>query len=204
MRVELDRVFPLAAPAADSWRLLQDIEKVAACMPGAKITEQVDATNYKGEVKVKIGPATTAFKGELEVKDLDPDARRLRLVGKGSDVRGASTASMDLTANIRDAGNGASELAGACEVQVNGKLASFGSRMMTQVSGQLLEQFADNFASHIEPTDVGAAAGEDQSTDAITTEKAKPDQQLNALVLLWRSLIGMIKDLFKPKDKPSN
>ena len=204
MRVELDKSFPLAAPAIDSWRLLQDVEKVTACMPGAKITERVDATNYKGEVTVKIGPATTAFKGELEVKSLDQDARRLQLIGKGSDVRGASTASMDLTANIRDVGDGNSELVGACEVQVNGKLASFGSRMMTQVSRQILDQFADNFASQIESTDEGAAADGGQGVDAVATSKAKPDKELNALMLLWRSLIGMIKDLFNPKGKPSS
>ena len=203
MRVKLDKTFPLAAPAAESWRLLQDVEEVAACMPGAKITQQINATSYKGEVTVKIGPATTAFKGELEVKSLDQDTRQLHMVGKGSDVRGASTASMDLTAKIHDVGNETSELVGACEVQVNGKLASFGSRMMTQVSEQILEQFAGNFASRVKPASEDITVNKDKSTGAVAA-KSKPDTELNALILLWRSLVGMIKDLFRPKAKPSN
>lgn len=199
MKVKIDRVFPLAASAAAAWRLLEDVEKVAACMPGASITEQIDASKYKGEINVKIGPAAAAFSGDLEVKEIDPEARRIQLVGKGADKRGASTASMDLTANIRDAGEGASELVGQAEVVVNGKLASFGGRMMTQVSNQILEQFAGNFADRIEPETRSATAGDAQPQDAAP----QPGAELNALTLMWRSLVGMIKDLFRPKTKPS-
>ena len=203
MRVKLDRVFPLQASAAQSWRLLQDVEKVAACMPGAIITERIDESNYKGEINVKIGPATVAFKGALEVKQLDQEARRIQLVGKGSDKRGASTASMDLTANIRDARDTASELVGECEVVVNGKLASFGGRMMTQVSNQILQQFADNFAGRIEPGDEDAVADEEGAEETVSTP-TESDHQLNAMALLWHSFVGMIKDWFRPKSKSSD
>ncbi len=194
MRVNLDRVFPLNAPVAASWHLLQDVEKVAACMPGARITERIDESNYKGEINVKIGPAAAAFQGDLEVMDLDHDARRIRLVGKGADKRGASTASMDLTANVREADGEGSELVGECEVVVNGKLASFGGRMMTQVSNQVLQQFADNFAGQIE------SGGEDAGGEASGAE-SQPERQLNALALLWHSLVGMIKEWFRPKSR---
>lgn len=199
MRVKLDRVFPLAVGADDAWRLLQDVEQVAACMPGARITEQIDATHYKGEINVKIGPASAAFKGDLEVQEMDQAARRLKLLGKGADARGASTASMELTAGIREAGEGSSELAGDCEVQVNGKLASFGGRMMNQVSSQILDQFADNFGARIQSARDAAKVGGDGVTGAAAAE---PERQLNALVLLWRSLVGMIKDLFRSKPAP--
>ena len=203
MRVKLDRVFPLQTPAAQSWRLLQDVEKVAECMPGAKITERIDESNYAGEITVKIGPATVAFKGKLEVKQLDQEARRIQLVGNGSDKRGTSTASMDLTANIRDAGDVASELVGECEVVVNGKLASFGGRMMTQVSNQILQQFADNFARRIEPGDADAATDEEGAEEAVGTQTGS-DHQLNAMALLWHSLVELIRDWFRPKPKSSD
>lgn len=203
MRVKLDRVFPLAATAAESWGLLQDVEKVAECMPGAKITEQIDATHYKGEVTIKIGPATTAFKGDIEVKDLDREAQRIQLAGKGSDTRGASTASMDLTADIRDVDDGSSELSGACEVVVNGKLASFGSRMMTQVSNQILQQFADNFANGIERETV-STPNQEAEVPETTAAGRKPGNELNALTLMWKTLVGIIKDLFGRKTKSSS
>jgi carbon monoxide dehydrogenase subunit G len=82
MKVALDKVFPLAATAESAWQLLQDIETVAGCMPGAKITERIDDTHYKGTITVRLGPATMAFKGEIEVLNLDPATRSLHMVGK--------------------------------------------------------------------------------------------------------------------------
>ena len=55
MKVELDKTFKIEAPASAAWQFLQQIEAVAACMPGAEITEQIDAHNYKGKVKSRIG-----------------------------------------------------------------------------------------------------------------------------------------------------
>lgn len=90
MKVALDKVFPLDATAESAWQLLQDIETVAGCMPGAKITERIDETHYKGTITVRLGPATMAFKGEIEVLNLDPAVRSLHMVGKGSDTTGTS------------------------------------------------------------------------------------------------------------------
>ncbi len=70
-------------------------------MPGAKITERIDATHYKGTITVRLGPATMAFKGDIEVIELDPAARSLHLVGKGADATGTSAASMDLSAAVQ-------------------------------------------------------------------------------------------------------
>ena len=61
-------------------------------MPGAKITERLDDGRYKGTVTVKLGPATMSFRGEVEVRDLDPAAMTLRLLGKGTDTTGTSGA----------------------------------------------------------------------------------------------------------------
>ena len=90
-------VLPDAVRTAEvAWAFLQDIEAVAGCMPGAKITERLDAGRYKGTVTVKLGPATMSFRGEVEMKDVDAAARTLRLLGKGTDSTGSSVASMNL------------------------------------------------------------------------------------------------------------
>jgi len=132
MNVELNKQFPLDHDGNTAWQLLSDIEAVAGCMPGAEISEVVDENNYKGKVRVKLGPS---------------DAQQIHLLCEGKDNKGTSSASMDLTANIAGNGASASELVGDAKVIVNGKLASFGQRMMAQVSDQILEQFADNFLS---------------------------------------------------------
>ncbi|HSW22622.1 MAG TPA: SRPBCC domain-containing protein, partial [Burkholderiaceae bacterium] len=96
MKVQLEKSYPMPASADTAWALLQDIEGVASCMPGAKITERIDAEHYKGTVAVKLGPASLSFRGEIEVKGVDAVARSLHLFAKGTDTTGGSAASMDL------------------------------------------------------------------------------------------------------------
>lgn len=191
MKVELDKAFKIAAPASAAWQFLQQIEAVAACMPGAEITEQIDAHNYKGKVKSKIGPATMAFDGAIEIKGIDPDKRELRLRGSGQDTKGTSSASMDLTAWVVDGAEAGCELKGQAEVSVNGKVASLGGRMMNQVADQILNQFGKNFADN-----VLAAGSDEQAAEARAQLAAKP-RELNALALAWSVLLGLLKRLFK-------
>ena len=194
MKVELDKVFKIEAPAPVAWQFLQRIEAVAACMPGAEITEQIDQHNYKGKVKSRIGPATMAFDGDIEIKGMDPEKRELRLRGSGQDTKGTSSASMDLTAWVIDGDEAGCELKGRAEVNVNGKVASLGGRMMNQVADQILDQFGKNFADN-----VIAAGGDERAAEAREQLAAKP-RELNALALAWSVLLGLLKRLFRKGD----
>ncbi|MHA7881120.1 MAG: SRPBCC family protein [Saccharospirillum sp.] len=193
MQVNLDKVFAISGPADNAWTFLQDIPSVARCLPGAEITEQVDDTHYKGTVKVKIGPATANFKGDIEIKELDSNTRQLRMVGKGGDVKGTSSATMDLTATVKPTDSGC-ELVGYAEVSVTGKLASLGGRMMTQVSDQILNQFGDNFANQV------LAMGEGEEAEAAAEKAAQQPQGLNAFSFLWSMITSSLRKLFGGKS----
>ena len=65
MEVRLDKQYPVAATLDQAWTVLSDIHATAACMPGAQITEQLDATHYKGTVRSKVGPAVMTFNGDI-------------------------------------------------------------------------------------------------------------------------------------------
>lgn len=197
MQVNLQKTFPIGASPEAAWQLLQNIPEVAACMPGARITEQIDETHYKGQVGVKLGPATATFKGDVEVKGTDAARRELQLTGKGMDTRGTSTASMDLSVGIQDAGDGQAQLIGDATVTVTGKLASFGARMMTQVADQLLNQFVVNFSNRV------LAMGEGAAAEAAAAKVAGQPQEISALALVWQAIIGFIKGLFGHKPKAS-
>src|SRR3990172_8334774 len=147
MQTKLEKVFPINASADTTWRLLEDIKGVAACMPGAEITEQVDASHYKGQIRLKIGPVSAAFSGTVDVTWKDAAQRKIHLTGKGMDTKGGSAASMDLAAEVRAVDGGRCDLVGNAEVTLSGKLASFGGRMINQVSDQILKQFGENFAN---------------------------------------------------------
>jgi uncharacterized protein len=200
MEVKLDKRYPLEVDAARAWQVLRDVKVVAECMPGAAITEQLDATHYKGNVKVKVGPANAAFAGDIEVLALDEAAMILQLLGKGAD-RSGSSASMDLTATVEPGESpGSSVLVGRAAVIVNGKFAQFGGRLMVQVSDMLLAQFAENFGAAAAavpgpPTSAAAAAPASMlassapvSAPASPVPSAAPGQahEINALAIAWR------------------
>src|ERR1700733_15362053 len=181
MKVELEKTFPMPGTAMASWEFLQNIEGVAGCMPGAKITERVDDTHYKGTISVRVGPAGMSFKGEIEVQALEAATRTLHLVGKGSDTSGTSGASMDLVARIEPGETeGTSNLVGRSEVTMSGKAAAFGGRMMGSVADQILKQFAANFATQVEARSAAAASGvpadsTTPATSAATLSTTAPD-----------------------------
>ena len=126
MKVSLEKTYPVPASADTTWALLQDIEAVAGCMPGARITERVDERHYKGTVAVRFGPANMTFRGEVEVVSIETDGRTLQLIGKGTDTTGGSGASMDLTARVEAIDGDKSNLVGKSEVSMSGKAATFG------------------------------------------------------------------------------
>jgi carbon monoxide dehydrogenase subunit G len=164
MKVQIEKSFPLAASADAAWALLRDLEAVAECMPGARITEHVDASHFKGTVGVRVGPASMAFRGEVEVREVNADNRSLHLVGRGTDNTGTSGAAMDLRAHIDADGPASCKLVGWSEVSVSGKAAAFGGRLMSGVADQVLQQFAANFARRLPPGQ--PPAGQDPLTDA--------------------------------------
>jgi len=192
MEVVLDKQYPVAAGTDAAWTVLSNMHELATCMPGAQITEDIDATHYKGSVRVKVGPAVAAFAGTIEVLALDPASRTLKMIGKGAD-KGGSSASMELTAKLVPADNGYSTLEGHAEVIVNGKFAQFGGRMMTSVSDMILAQFADVFSQKAQ-----AVQGSNAPAGALAAEGVVPAaapvvaKEFNALGLVW----ALIKDFF--------
>jgi hypothetical protein len=221
MKVDIDKTFPLPGTADVAWEFLQDIEAVAGCMPGAKITERSPGGGYKGTITVRVGPATMSFRGDVEVRDVDPAAHSLRLLGKGTDTTGSSGASMDLFARIERTGDDASNLVGRSEVSMSGKAAAFGGRMMNSVADQVLKQFAENFAAGVAalsarrtasassgtptadgaPAPRGPAANPPPFVDAAAASSvtARAESELNGVALLWAVIKDWLRGLFGRK-----
>ncbi len=209
MEVRIDKRYPLPVSAQAAWCVLRDVHAVAGCMPGAQITEQLSDHSYKGLMKIKVGPAQAQFGGTLEVLETDPEARRMALRGKGAD-KGGSSASLDLHAVIEaDASDpGRSTLHGDARLEVNGKFAQFGARMMGQVSELLLTQFVQNFGAAAQaaqaPAASAQAAAQEQAPPAGPAQPAQtagPRQrhaasELNGLALAWALFKGWLASLF--------
>lgn len=193
MQVTLDKQYPVAAGVDAAWAVLSNIPELATCMAGAQITEEIDATHFKGSVRVKVGPAVAAFAGTIEVLSLDPVARTLKMIGKGAD-KGGSSASMELTATLVPANNGHSTLQGHAEVIVNGKFAQFGGRMMTSVSDMILAQFAETFSQKAQVVQ-GAAAPVTAEAPAAPAAPVVA-KELNGLAIMWMLIRNFFARLF--------
>ncbi len=200
MEVKIQKTFPIGASAAAAWKVLSDIRAVAACMPGAAITEQLSETKYKGNVRIKLGPAAAAFDGDIDILGLDAQRREMRLLGTGQDSRGSSGASMDLTARIVAVDEGRSELIGESKVAVTGKFANFGGRMMEQVSNQILNQFAGNFENRAiaAQATLGGAHVDQAEAAAAAARITQQPKELNAFALVLAIVKNWITRLFKP------
>ncbi len=200
MKVQLDKTFPMPSSPAIGWIFMQDVEAVAACMPGAKLTEKVDENRHKGTVTVRVGPATMSFRGEVEVQDIDPTTQSLRLIGKGTDSTGNSGVSMNLLARIDAVDGGLSELVGSSEVSMSGRAAAFGGRMMDAVADKILLQFADNFAAEVAALQ-NPGSGDADAADGEPTVMAPATRatELNALALGWAVFKDWLRGLFAKK-----
>jgi carbon monoxide dehydrogenase subunit G len=196
MQVTLDKQYPVAAGLEAAWTILSNINELATCMPGASITEQVDASNYKGAVRVKVGPAVAAFAGTIEVLELNAASRTLKMMGKGAD-KGGSSASMELTAQLLPAEGGQCRLQGHSEVIVNGKFAQFGGRMMTSVSDMILAQFAEVFSQKAQAVQGAASTAEGAAPAVAAPVVAK---EFNALGFMWVMIKNWFAGLFGRKS----
>ena len=198
MEVKLDKRYPVQASPEQAWAVLSDIRATAACMPGAAITEQIDATHFKGSVKSKVGPAVMTFGGDIEVLALDPASKAMTMLGKGADKSGSS-ASMNLAAHVEPGDTpGSCVLVGVATIIVSGKLAQFGSRLLVPVSDAMLAQFAGNFNTAAAAVPAATPAGETAPPPA-PAAAPQPVKELNALALMWTVFKGWLAGLFGNK-----
>ena len=63
MALSFENSFEVPLPLGDAWHVLLDVPRMAKCLPGAELTETVDARTYKGKVNVKVGPVALTFAG---------------------------------------------------------------------------------------------------------------------------------------------
>ena len=102
--MELNNEFRVAVPAAKTWQVLTDVERVAPCIPGAQLLS-VDGDDFTGAVKVKVGPITVSYKGDASFQEKDEAAQRVVIKASGKETRGSGNAAALVTAQLKDEGD---------------------------------------------------------------------------------------------------
>jgi carbon monoxide dehydrogenase subunit G len=149
MKTQLEKSFEVPQSPALVWEHLIDPEKVMDCVPGVSIEEKVGDNHYKGKVGMKFGPIGAKYDADIFYDEVDADNRKIILTGNGVDVKGNGNAEMTMTMNITEKEDGGSKLDAIMDVTINGKIAQFGSRLITMVSDQLFKQFVSNFSKKL-------------------------------------------------------
>jgi carbon monoxide dehydrogenase subunit G len=152
--MEIHDQFRVGVPVPDAWAVLLDVERIAPCMPGAQLQE-VEGDEYRGIVKVKVGPITAQYKGAAEILEADESARRIVLKAQGRDTRGQGNASATVTVLLAPDGDG-TLVDIDTDLAVTGKVAQFGRGVMADVSAKLLAQFAECLQGKVLAGEVGA------------------------------------------------
>lgn len=139
--MELTHSFTIPAPIDEAWKVLQDIERIAPCMPGATL-EGVEDDTFSGTVKVKVGPITVTYRGSATITERDEGGHRAVIEASGREARGSGTARATVTTTLLEEGD-ATQVAVVTDLSVTGKPAQFGRGVMADVAGKLLDRFAD-------------------------------------------------------------
>ena len=160
--MELNNEFRVAVPAATTWEVLTDVERVAPCLPGATLLS-VDGDEFTGAVKVKVGPITVSYKGEAAFVEKDAAAQRVVLKANGKETRGNGNAAAVVTAQLKDEGDSTSVVI-TTDLTISGKAAQFGRGVLADVARNLIAQFA----KALEADMVGGAPAATQSVSAAT------------------------------------
>jgi uncharacterized protein len=137
--MELSNEFTVEAPLDHAWAVLTDLERIAPCMPGAQLTE-VEGEEYRGNIKIKVGPITAQYKGAATFVTKDEAAHTAVLKAEGRDTRGQGNASAMITANLVAAGAG-TKVKVDTDLTITGKVAQMGRGVLADVSAKLLDQF---------------------------------------------------------------
>jgi carbon monoxide dehydrogenase subunit G len=180
--MELTNEFRVGVPVEQAYEVLTDVERIAPCMPGAQLQE-IEGEEYRGIVKVKVGPITANYKGAATFQERDAP-HRVVLRAEGRETRGQGNASATITATLAPDGDGTAVTVHT-DLAVSGKVAQFGRSVLADVSAKLLGQFVECLESKLDTSaggDPDPAAGpvaeaepyDGEAIDPAPTPAAKP------------------------------
>lgn len=157
MAIHLENEFTVPASTDEVWEFLLDPRRVAPCMPGAELTEVVNDHQYKGKVHIKMGPVSLSFNGDVDITERDDAAKRMVMKAKGAELKGKGQANATVISSLERNGSG-TKMRISQDIDLSGPLAQYGRGMIQDVSGSLMNEFADRIQADLSRGKNGGAA----------------------------------------------
>ncbi|WP_419847479.1 SRPBCC family protein [Candidatus Poriferisocius sp.] len=163
--MEMSNEIEVNASADDVWAAFNDVERIAPCLPGAQLTE-IEGEEYRGVVKVKVGPVNAQYKGKATFTERDQDAMKVVILAEGRETRGQGNASATITATVEALGDDRTKVGVTTDLKITGKVAQIGRNLIPDVSAKIMDQFAGNLESMLsDSSSDDASSGSDASAD---------------------------------------
>ena len=185
--MEFDNSFEVPLRPAEAWPLLMDIRRIAPCMPGAEVTDVVDAVTYKGRIAVRLGPVALAFAGVVKFEELDSVNYKARVKAQGSDAKGRGAANAVASFRLEPAGSGSKVLVHT-DLALSGAVAQYGRGVgiIQATAAQIMTQFAANLKAQIAAQPAAPAQAPPPS--------ARPISGLALMAkVIWNTIVSWIR-----------
>ncbi len=175
--MKIEQTVEVDAPMERVWALVNDVPRIAPCMPGAALTDVVDERTYHGTIRVRLGPINMSYKGTAVLEDVDEASHSARIAANGKDVRGSGTARAGVDTRLEAISDSKTRMIVNADVQLTGKVASFGRGAIQDVSAKLFGQFADCLRQTLEEEGRAPAAAAAAAPGEAGAAAAGPSQE---------------------------
>jgi hypothetical protein len=164
--MDLSHEFDVPLSIDEAWAVLTDLERVAPCMPGAQLDE-IEGDEYRGKVRVKVGPVTVEYKGAASFLERVPETHTAVLRAAGRETKGQGNAAATVTATLESAGDALTHVKVVTALDISGRVAQFGRGALADVSSKILGQFVENLERDLAAgSGVAASNAPAKSTEA--------------------------------------
>lgn len=193
----IEDTFTVRTPVDRLWAFIQDVERIAPCMPGAELTEVVDDRTWKGKVHVKFGPVQMAFAGTVVMEERDDAAHRAKLSARGTEQRGKGVANAKVESWLEPAGDDGTTVHIRSDLTITGAAAQLSRGLLPEVSKLLTKQFADCLEAKLNEQPGGAPTVAEADAEPVraATPKAVGGFGLG-LRALWSAIARFVARLF--------
>jgi carbon monoxide dehydrogenase subunit G len=192
--MQITSEFDVAETPDKVWEFFNNIPLVAACLPGADISDHVGEDRYAGTVAIGLGPVRLDFVGEAEIKERNAENRTIMVDAAGADVKGRGQAALVVNASLTPHQSGTRVLVHQ-DLQLSGAAAQYGRGLVQDVTAVLLDDFAANMRASLSALERGE--------DYVPGERSTASGFKIGLKAIWMALARVARRFFKPY-RPAN
>lgn len=190
--MKLSNEFVVGAGTEKTWALLNDLERVAPCLPGAKITGR-DGDAFLGEVKIKVGPIGANLQGVARFVETDAAASRAVISMSGKDPKGGTSTDATMHVRLEEVDAAHTRVLLDTDLEISGRMAQFGRGAIADVSNRLIGQFTDNLGALVTgesaPPGSTASRASAAASPGPVPAQAEASSDLNILAVLGPTIL---------------